>query len=129
MLRSSADGHRPVTPMLCQSIDEKISVKFGQLFYAILIGPRCSQNLTGHLVFTFFDTGGNYLGNSWWKRAQKQSCRDQLQQMSQNPFVLILNTLCDLSQKLQYKSLNRIILSQYMSIEFHGRLSFYSSFC
>ena len=37
-------------------------VKFGQLTYANYIGPRLSQNLTGQLVFTYFDTGGNYLG-------------------------------------------------------------------
>ena len=30
---------------------------------------------------------------------QKLSCRDQLQQMSLNPFLLILNPLCDLSQQ------------------------------
>ena len=71
-------------------------VKFGQLFYANWTGLRGSHN------FTYFDTGGN---NLWWKKAQKQSCRDQLQQMSLNPFLLILNPLCDLSQKIQCKSL------------------------
>ena len=39
-------------------------VKFGQLSYANQIGPRGSQNLTGKLLFTYYDTGGNYLGNS-----------------------------------------------------------------
>ena len=53
------------------------------------------------MVFTYFDTEGNYRSNSWWKKAQKQSCGDQLQQMSLNPFLLILNPLCDLSQTIQ----------------------------
>ena len=64
-----------------------------------------THNLAGQLVFTYFETGGNYLGNLWWKKAQKQSCRDQLQQMSLNPFLQILNPICDLSQKTQCKSL------------------------
>ena len=46
-------------------------VKFGQLPYPNLIGPRGFQNLAGQLVFTYFDNGGNYFGNSWWKQAQK----------------------------------------------------------
>ena len=33
-------------------------IKFGQLFYGDWVGPRGSQNLTGHLVVTYFDTGG-----------------------------------------------------------------------
>ena len=37
---------------------------------------------------------GNYLGNSYWTKAQKENCHDQLQQMSLNLFLLILNPLC-----------------------------------
>ena len=47
---------------------------------------------------TIFANGGE-------KKAQEQSCRDQLQQMSLSPFLLILNPLFDLSQKIQRKSL------------------------
>ena len=80
-------------------------VKFDQLSYANLIGPRGFQNLTGQLVFTHFDTGGNYLANSWMKKAQKQTCHEQLQQMSLHPFLLILDPLCDHSQKIKCKFL------------------------
>ena len=32
---------------------------FGQLFYANWLDPRGPQNLTGHLVFPYFDAGGS----------------------------------------------------------------------
>ena len=59
---------------------------FGQLNYdSYLMQIRFdlqSQNLAGQLGFTYFDTEGgggvNYIGNCWWKKAQKQSCRDEL---------------------------------------------------
>ena len=46
-------------------------VKFGQLFYANYIGPRGSQNLTGHLVFTYFDIGRSV-------SSEKQRLQDDL---------------------------------------------------
>ena len=76
--------------------DKDWPVKLGKLFYANQIGPRGFQNLTAQLVFISFDTWGNYLGNWWWKKAQKESRCDQLQQMSLKHFLLILTPLCDL---------------------------------
>ena len=37
---------------------KKWPVKFDQLFYANQVGPRGSQNFTGHLVFTYGNPGG-----------------------------------------------------------------------
>ena len=43
-----------------KALDNRFYVKFMQLEIGLL-----SQNLIGQLVFTYFDTGGNYIGNSW----------------------------------------------------------------
>ena len=62
---------------------------FGQLFYANQMGPRGYQNLTGLLVFTYFDTGVTIFAIRGGKRLRRRtvviSCNNVAEPFSSDP--------------------------------------------